>query len=254
VTTCPVSEHRKERVTACRDPRAGFEGLEVGSKCTGVGVAPLGVGVEGLVQDDREVLVDSGAPKHAVALAEVGGWDSVEGAELPEHCANGEDVSTPVDVLAAFLLRGHVGGGAEDSSGGSEVLVVWGAQRAPAGHRLVAGRQVLGQAPVDHDRLAKIAHDYVSGLEIAVDDVEPVRVGDGIGDSDDVMEEANALVDGCTRGDQVTERAARYKLHGIVGCAVGPAPSLVNRNDAWMLETRGDHGLAQEAQLGDRGA
>jgi hypothetical protein len=119
---------------------------------------------------------------------------------------------------------------------------------------LVGGREVLGEAPVDDDGLAEVADDDVGGLEVAVDDVAAVGVGDGIGDGDDVVEQADALVDGGALGDELAERAAGDELHGIERGAVGPAAGLVDRDDAGVLEARGDEGLAEEADLADVGA
>ena len=113
------------------------------------------------------------------------------------------------------------------------------------------GGEVLGQAPVDDDGLAEVADDDVGRLEVAVDDVAAVGVGDGVGDGDDVVEQADALVDGGALGDQLAQRAAGDELHGVERGAVGPAAGLVDRDDAGVLEARGDQGLAQEADLAD---
>jgi hypothetical protein len=110
--------------------------------------------------------------------------------------------------------------------------------------------QILRQAPVDDDGFAEVADDDVGRLEVAVDDVAVVRVGDGVGHGDDVMEEAGAFLDGGSLGDQIAQRAASDELHGIERRAIGPAAGLVNRDDARMLEARGDERFAGEANFG----
>src|SRR5262249_14922932 len=42
--------------------------------------------------------------------------------------------------------------------------------------------------------------------------------------------------------------------HRVIGCAVGPSPGLVDRDDARMLEARGDQYLTQKANLVRRAA
>src|ERR1043165_3256522 len=246
----PVDKDSEERVTARGDARSLLEGFEVGRERASVGVATLWVGVEGLVDDDRQVLVDAGLAEEAVAVAEVGGRDLLKGAELPEHGADGEDVGALVDGLAALLFRGHVGRGAEDGAGGGEVVAGWGLGGGAGGRGLVGGGgEVFGQAPVDDDRLAEGADDDIGGLEVAVDDVAAVGVGDGVGDGDDVVEETDALLEGVALGDELAQRAAGDQLHRVVRSAVGPAPGLVDRDDAWVLEARGDEDLAQKADF-----
>jgi len=48
-----------------------------------------------------------------------------------------------------------------------------------------------------------------------VDDVATVRVGDGVGHRDHVMEEADALLDGGSLGDQLAQRMPGDQLHRV---------------------------------------
>ena len=57
------------------------------------------------------------------------------------------------------------------------------------GWRPPSARQILGQAPVDQDRLAEAADQHVGRLQVAVDDALAVRVGHRLGDGDDVGQE-----------------------------------------------------------------
>ena len=43
----------------------------------------------------------------------------------------------------------------------------------------------LGEAPVDHQRLAERAQEDVAGLQIAVDHAPAVGIGDGVADGDE---------------------------------------------------------------------
>ena len=78
-----------------------------------------------------------------------------------------------------------------------------------------------------------------------------VRVCHGVGHRDHVVQEGDALLGGLARDDQVAQRSARDQLHRVERRPVGPAPGLVHRHDARVLEARGDQRLAQEADLVD---
>src|SRR4051812_45620620 len=127
MTTNPAEQNSDGRVRARCDACPGLKRFEIGGKSTGVGIATRGVWIEGLVDDRDKILVDAGAAEYAVTESLVGGGNLLQGAKLPEHGADGEDVGTLVDVLAALLLGSHVGWGAEDAAGGGEVDVVVGA-------------------------------------------------------------------------------------------------------------------------------
>src|SRR5262249_26024458 len=141
---------------------------------------------------------------------------------------------------SALMLRSHVRGRAENGTGDGELVVRGGAGRSIDDRSVVGRGEILGEAPVDDDGLAELTDDDVRGLEVAVDDVAVVCVGDGVGHGDDVMKEAEALLDGGSFDDQLAERAARDQLHRIERRAVGPAAGLVNGDDARVLEARGD--------------
>src|ERR1051325_9938578 len=82
-----------------------------------------------------------------------------------------------------------------------------------------------------------------------MDDAAAVRVGDRVGDGDDVREQVKAFVDGGALGDEIAQRAAGEELHGVEWRAIGPAAGLVDRDDARVLEAGSDEGLAQEADF-----
>jgi hypothetical protein len=175
----------------------------------------------------------------------------VQRAQLPQHDADRVHVDPLVDLLAALLLGGHVRRGAEHAARDREIVAGAVAERALGEHRLLAARQILGEPPVDDDGLAELADDHVGRLEIAVDDLAAVRVGDRVGHGDHVVQEIDALLDGGALADQVAQRPAGHQLHRVERRAVGPAAGLVHGDDAGVLEPRGDQDLALEPRLVD---
>ncbi len=121
----------------------------------------------------------------------------VAGEHLPQHHAEGPDVSPLVRRNAGGLLRSHVGGGAEDDARGCGV----GGQRRRHRQAVVAvvGIPRLGQAEVEHlDRTVGTELD-VGRLEVAVDDALLVGrlqcLGDLQGDGDGVIDGDRAAFD-----------------------------------------------------------
>ncbi|MCY1061701.1 hypothetical protein [Nannocystis sp. SCPEA4] len=253
----PVALQQLPRgVGVSRDDPAGLEALEIGGHVRGGAVTGGRIAGHGLV-DDRGELV--GQPRHellerarrrlddvhqdAFARRVVVGRDGAE--DVVEHGAEGVDVGPRVDREADGLLGRHVRGRAHDRTVDGETLAGAG---GGLGERLVLG-EVLRQAPVDHDSLAELAHQDVGGLEVAMDDLLAVRVGDGLGGGEDVRQQGQPLGERFAAGDQVGERTARDQLHGVERLALGPARGLVDRHDGGVLQPRGEQRLSHEALL-----
>lgn len=82
-----------------------------------------------------------------------------------------------------------------------------------------------------------------------MNNVAAVGVGNGVGDRDDVVEQAESLLNSCTLGNEVSKRTSGYQLHCVEWRAIWPTTRFVNRNDPGVLETCSDQRLAQEAHL-----
>ena len=115
----------------------------------------------------------------------------------------------------------------------------------------------LGQAPVEHDDFAEIAQDHVLALEVAVDDPARVRIGHGVADRDEGIQQRRQLERiGLARQPLVVvvaggfaQGAALDEAHGVKRLpAVPRADQLVNRNDPGMFELAGDLCLLEEAR------
>ncbi|MCY0991956.1 hypothetical protein OV203_32765 [Nannocystis sp. ILAH1] len=185
------------------DDPAGLEALEIGGHLAGVAVASGGLAGHGLVDDrgqlvgqlrsellerPRRTLEDRQEPQRVRGVAV--GRDGRE--QVVEHRAEGVDIGALVDGEACGLLGRHVRGRAHDCAVDREAVA--GRLRDGLGGRFVLG-EVLGEAPVDHDGLAELADEDVGGLEVAVDDAPAVRVGDGLGGSEDVRQEGEPLAE-----------------------------------------------------------
>ena len=118
------------------------------------------------------------------------GQDRVEGGPQAVDVAGGGEQFEP----AVGLLGAHVGGGPDDRAGlgvagaapggGAERLL----GRHPRRPALLAADR-LGQAPVDDQGLAEGAEHDVARLEVPVEDAPAVRVGDGVADVDEPLEQ-----------------------------------------------------------------
>lgn len=82
-----------------------------------------------------------------------------------------------------------------------------------------------------------------------MDDLAVVGVGDGVGDRDEVRHQREALVARRALIEDLLERPSGDQLHRVERRAVGPPAGLVDRDDAGVLETRGDQRLAKKTQL-----
>ena len=117
--------------------------------------------------------------------------------------------------------------------------------------------QRLGQAPVDHQRLAVLADDDVARLDVAVQDAAAVGVVDRVADVDEPPQELAQLqrpaagvglqrLVGVEALDGLLEAVALDEPHGVVGPAVAVGAQAVDRDDPRVLQPAGDLGLEQE--------
>ena len=112
----------------------------------------------------------------------------------------------------------------------------------------------LGQAPIDHQRLAVLADDHVSRLDVAMEHAPAVGVLDGVADVDEPpqqvaqLERAAAGVAperrvGVESLDRLLEAVSPDEPHRVERPLAVVGPQAVDRDDARMLEPAGDLGL-----------
>ena len=115
--------------------------------------------------------------------------------------------------------------------------------------------QPLGQAPVQHDRLAELAQDDVLALQVAMDDAVRVGVGDGVADGHEGGEQTHQLHRLVPVGPPVAvegrghlgQRSPANEAHDVERpTGLGIAAQLVHRHDAGVFELPGDPRLANE--------
>jgi hypothetical protein len=107
--------------------------------------------------------------------------------QLVKHRADRVDVGARVDLLAARLLRRHVGRRAEHRALRGRHRI--GRFRQSTVERGLLGAHPLREPPVDDDGLAERAEQHVAGLQIAMDNATCVRVGHRFGDGEDPRDE-----------------------------------------------------------------
>jgi hypothetical protein len=146
-----------------------------------------------------------------------------------EHDAEREHVGPLVLRRAAPLLRRHVRGGAAVD---------------------LAAAERVRQAEVEHLHPAVRAEEHVAGLEIAVCDAGPVRVGEGAGDLDG---DADALGGGEPLAPEARlEGLAAEQLEDEVGALLAPA-DVVQRHDVRVGEAGGRLRLEHQPLGAERG-
>jgi len=105
---------------------------------------------------------------------------------LVEHDTEGENVAARVEVPALRLLGRHVGDRSDGRAGARQLLLARdrGRERGVGALPPALARDQLGEAEVEHFRLAPRGHEDVGGLDVAVDD--PLRVSgvERVGDLD----------------------------------------------------------------------
>jgi hypothetical protein len=108
------------------------------------------------------------------------------------------------------------------------------------------GGERLGEAPVDHHRLAVGAEQHVRRREVAVDDALTVGERDRLGRRDHRRQEREPLDQGRRLVDRRAQRAAVDHAHRVERRAVGPPADLVDRHDAGVLQAGREPRLALE--------
>ncbi len=151
---------------------------------------------------------------------------------LVEDDAEREDVAPHVELLAADLLRRHVGRRAD---------------HLPRRRQVGVADDQLADPEVGHLRRERLGEEDVRGLHVAVDDAALVRVRqarrDLADDADPVVElERLALA------EALREAAARHVLHREVKRSLVLA-DVEDRDDVRGLEAPRDAGLLQEPRL-----
>ena len=168
------------------------------------------------------------------------------GEHLEEDDTEGPDVGPLVDGLAARLLGGHVGGGAEDDAGQGARAGQGGGlgevDRRPACAQVAAPG--LGEAEVEHLDLPVGRELHVRGLQVAVDDALGVGLLERLGD---LLRDLERLLDGDGAArETLLEVLALHELERQEGLAVRVLES-VDRGDVRVVERGEQLRLALEA-------
>ncbi len=166
-----------------------------------------------LVEDGERGLAPEGSPARE---------------ELERHDAEGVLVGARVDRPADRLLGGHVGRGADDH---------------PRHRQLGGDGRVLGETEVGEEKTPRGIDENVRRLHVAVENSAPVRVIERRGDGG---ERFHRLVGRHRARDLLLQASAGEERHDEVGDAPF-RPEVVDREDAGVLELRGEARLADEA-------
>ena len=243
------------RVVVRGDELALDEAIEILGELARVLVPLVGIVLEGLVDDRRELR------RHAVhQLADRRRWGVdgrlhhlVRGLRVVRRLAREQviqgraervDIAARIDLLATELLGRHEAGCAvDDADPGLERVRGIHEHRHPG---LLDLADDLREAPVDHDRLAEISDEDVRRLDVAVDDPSLVRVRDRLRRGHHVRDERAPLLDRLAGRDQRFERPAGDLAHHVERRPVRTDAAVVHRDDRGVLEPRGDPDLACE--------
>ena len=120
------------------------------------------------------------------------------------------------------------------------------------------GDQLLGEAPIDHERFPKRAEHDVGGLQVAMDDVAAMSKGDGVANADEPGEQVTKI----ERGEITVARLVKFfdrcregfsldEPHGIERAAVGMDAQPVHGYDAGVFQVARDFCLRDEAAATD---
>ncbi len=161
---------------------------------------------------------------------------TLPGDQLVEHGAEGPDVRAGVDGPAVGLLRRHVRGRADDHAEPRvELAVAVRHARDPEVDEL--GRD-LARGPA--------REEDVLGLDVAVDDVLPVRGGERAHDRDEDLERLLHREPAARREVAPQAGAVEQLLHDVVR-PVAPLPDLEHVDDVGVVDARRRARLAAEA-------
>ncbi len=207
-----LSDELAEGVLVRGDELARLKALQILDQLLGGRVPLVGLACHGALDDRDEVARDlrrdlrQGGGRFRLHLVEeLAARDAVVRANAREHVieqgAEGVDVRALVDDLPARLLRRHEGrrpdhgarAGVERAHRGIEDVV--GMIVRLRGNLRARRVEILREPPVDDDRFAEGSDQHVGRLEVAVQDPLAVRVGDGLGDVDDVLQEQEPLLE-----------------------------------------------------------
>ena len=142
--------------------------------------------------------------------------------QLEQHAADGVEVRARVDLAARRLLGRHVLGRAEDGAG------------APArvGLRLAVG---LREAEIEHLHAERVGEEQVRRLDVAVDEVRPVR---DLERGERLVDDAErlAVVGALLAREEALERLALEQLHHAEEAPVGRDADVEDRDEVLVLE------------------
>ena len=178
----------------------------------------------------------------------VGGRRAIEGwragEHLVEHDAEGVDVGATVERISGRLFGAHVLRRADDGAFTREL-------RGRPGLFLLRRLRGLGDTEVRHQDVAALVQQDVVRLDVAVDDLVAVRVGERVGHLARNTRRV-ADVELLLRLEQLAQRRTVDAPHDDVEDLFVPA-DLVNRHDMGMLEARDGLCFVHEALGGRRG-
>ena len=151
------------------------------------------------------------------------------GEQLVEHGARGEHVGSRVHAFAHDLLGRHVVRRAHDHAGLGQV-----------------GASEAGETEVEDLDLPVGLDVDVAGLEVAVDDIAAVRIGEAVRH---LLHDVELLLEGqLALGDELLEVLALEELHGHVELVVGLA-EVEHRDDVRVVQLGGGASLPEEPFL-----
>ena len=168
------------------------------------------------------------------------------GRHLVEHDAERKQIGARVELLAARLFRRHVGDGARSSCRGSVEVARRHRRPCDIARRRLRLRRQLGEAEVEHLRLAARGDEDVGRLDVAVDDAvararRRARRRSAIAEIEQLVERQRPAADAGASSVLAVEQ-----LHDDERLALVLA-DVVDRADVRMVQRRGGARLALEA-------
>jgi len=169
----------------------------------------------------------------------------VAGEALIHDNAEGIQVAARVGLAALALLRGHIGGGADEHAGLRNVMAE------------VEGTVVgegFDEAKVEDFHQVRVAvgvqQHNVGGLQVPMDDTHAMGLAQGAGDLLGNVEDSGPR-EGTLSGEDLGEGAALEKLKGNIEGAVGGG-AIVNDGDGVGVVQFGRHGGFSKEALAQR--